>query len=278
MRIAARRKKTAAGLFFSLRRWYNRHIGRDPTHRLGFGGGVLFFVIKRRALLLFGLALVFSLGAALYAARPASLPASGSAERGRATYVLDAGHGGEDGGAVSASGVKESDVNLAVTRELDALLRFLGHDTVLTRKGDVSIHSGGAETLRQKKVSDLKNRVALVNATPDAVLVSIHQNSLPSVPSVHGAQVFYGAAEPSAALALSVQAALNEGVNADNAKHEKQIDPSIYLMKNAACPAILIECGFLSNAAETARLQEPDYQKTLAVAIAAGLLNTEETP
>ena len=235
-------------------------------------------MVKRRALLLAGLALVFSLGAAVYLTKPAALPASGGAGQGRATYVLDAGHGGEDGGAVSANGVKESDVNLAVTRELDALLQFLGRDTVLTREDDVSIHSGGAETLRQKKVSDLKNRVALVNSTPDAVLVSIHQNSLPSVKSVHGAQVFHGTAEPSAALALSVQAALNEGVNAGNEKHEKKIDPSIYLMKNVTCPAILVECGFLSNAAETARLQEPDYQKTLAVAIAAGLLNTEETP
>lgn len=221
---------------------------------------------------------MISLGVAARLAFSAVRPAFATAEQGRPVYVLDAGHGGEDGGAVSASGVKESDINLAVTRELDDVLRLLGQDTVLTRSDDVSIHSDGAETLRQKKVSDLKNRVALVNGTPDAVLVSIHQNSLPSVPSVHGAQVFYGTVEPSDAFAVSVQTALNQSVNAGNEKHEKKIDPSIYLMKNVTCPAILIECGFLSNMAETEKLQTPDYQKTLAVAIAAGILNTGELP
>lgn len=221
---------------------------------------------------------MISLGVAARLAFSAVRPAFATAEQGRPVYVLDAGHGGEDGGAVSASGVKESDINLAVTRELDDVLRFLGQDTVLTRSDDVSIHSDGAETLRQKKVSDLKNRVALVNGTPDAVLVSIHQNSLPSVPSVHGAQVFYGTVEPSDAFAVSVQTALNQSVNAGNEKHEKKIDPSIYLMKNVTCPAILIECGFLSNIAETEKLQTPDYQKRLAVAIAAGILNTGELP
>lgn len=267
------------GLSFSPRRWYNRNTGQNPTHRLVFGGGILFIVVKRHTLLLLGLALIFSLGAAARLMLPVSRPAFAAAEAGRSVYVLDAGHGGEDGGAVSADGVKESDINLAITNELDALLRFLGEKTVLIRAEDVSIYSEGAETLRQKKVSDLKNRVALVNDTPDAVLVSIHQNSLPSVPSVHGAQVFYGAVEPSGTLALSVQDALNAGVNSGNAKHEKKIDSSIFLMKNVACPAILIECGFMSNAAETAKLQQPDYQKTLAVAIAAGILSadTEET-
>lgn len=221
---------------------------------------------------------MISLGVAARLAFSEVRPAFATAEQGRPVYVLDAGHGGEDGGAVSASGVKESDINLAVTRELDDVLRFLGQDTVLTRSDDVSIHSDGAETLRQKKVSDLKNRVALVNGTPDAVLVSIHQNSLPSVPSVHGAQVFYGTVEPSDAFAVSVQTALNQSVNAGNEKHEKKIDPSIYLMKNVTCPAILIECGFLSNIAETEKLQTPDYQKRLAVAIAAGILNTGELP
>ncbi len=223
-----------------------------------------------------GLALLFFFGMLLRLSAPAALPAFEASERGGEVYVLDAGHGGEDGGAVSPDGVKESDINLTVTQRLNAALRFLGRDTVMVRNEDVSIYSDGAETLRQKKASDLKNRVALVNGTPGAVLVSIHQNSLPSVPSVHGAQVFHGTAESSAALALSVQTALNESINVGNEKHEKKIDPSIYLMKNVTCPAILVECGFLSNAAETVRLQEPEYQTRLAVAIAAGLLNVGE--
>ena len=235
----------------------------------------MLFLRKRRALF-FILTLLLSLAAALSVRRPL-LPAFAPSEQGSVVYVLDAGHGGEDGGAVSRSGVRESDVNLAVAKRLDALLRFLGRDTVLTRTEDVSVYTEGAETLRQKKASDLKNRVALVNAIPNAVLVSIHQNSLPSVPSVRGAQVFYGAAEPGAALANSVQAALNECVN-DREKHEKRIDPSIYLMKKVTCPAILVECGFLSNEGEAAKLETPEYQKRLAAVITAGLLNAEELP
>lgn len=239
------------------------------------GGGILFIVVKRRTLLLFALTLFFFLGVAARLAIPAARPAFSPAEQGKRTFVVDAGHGGEDGGAVSADGTAESGVNLAIARRLDALLTFLGENTLMTRKDDVSIYSDGAETLRQKKVSDLKNRVALANETPNAVLVSIHQNSLPSVPSVHGAQVFYGTVEPGASLALSVQETLNASVNSGNEKHEKQIDSSIYLMKNVTCPAILIECGFMSNAAETQKLQEPTYQKQLSVAIAAGLLSAE---
>ncbi|MBQ9460187.1 MAG: N-acetylmuramoyl-L-alanine amidase [Oscillospiraceae bacterium] len=194
-------------------------------------------------------------------------------ESEKLVYVLDAGHGGEDGGAVSPDGAKESDVNLAVVLDLDALLRFLGQETVLTRTEDASIASEDAQTLREKKVSDLKNRVALVNSIPRAVLVSIHQNSLPSVPSVRGAQVFFGKNAPSDAIAASMQCVLNKTINAGREKHEKKIDSTIYLMKNVNCPAILIECGFMSNASEAAALQDSMYQRKLAAAIAAGLLD-----
>lgn len=251
-------------------------------HSLFYGGGVLFLVVKRKTLLFFALAVTFALAAVVSLRAIPALPAFSTVNRGSPTvYVLDAGHGGEDGGAVSASGILESHVNLAITLDLNEILQFLGRKTVMTRTEDISIHSPDAETLRQKKASDLKNRVALVNATPGAVLVSVHQNSLPSVPSVHGAQVFYGTIESSETLAASVQSALNQSVNDGNEKHEKKIDPSIYLMKNVNCPAILVECGFLSNAAEAERLLEPYYRTTLAVTIAAGVLNagTEgETP
>lgn len=234
----------------------------------------MFLVIRRRSVLALALAAVLLLSAVLVWPRRA-VETLAPAGQGRRTFVIDAGHGGEDGGAVAADGTLEKDLNLAVAQRLEVLLRFLGEDTVMTRTRDVSIHSSGAETLRQKKVSDLKNRVALVSGTPDAILVSIHQNSLPSAPRVHGAQVFYGTVEPSAALARSVQAALNAAVNTDGAKQEKQIEPTIYLMKNVPCPAILVECGFLSNAEETALLRQGEYQLRLAAAIAAGLLQEE---
>lgn len=141
----------------------------------------------------------------------------------------------------------ESGINLAIAQDLDALLRFLGCETRMTRTEDAAIYSDGARTLREKKASDLKNRVALVNETPNAVLLSIHQNSLPASRRVHGAQAFHARTEGSEALAESVQVALNAAVNPGNEKSRKVIDKSVYLMKNISCPAVLVECGFLSQ-------------------------------
>ncbi len=270
------RRKMETGLSFCRRRCYNRNTGQNNAHRLVPGGGIVFIAVKGKSLVFFGVLVCLLLAVGLRAAYPAARSVFSPAEKDGVVYVLDPGHGGEDGGAVSASGERESDVNLAVTLRLDALLRLCGRKTLLTRREDVSIYSPEAETLRQKKASDLKNRAALVNGTPGAVLVSIHQNSLPTVPSVHGAQVFFDRKGMGAALALSVQGALNRSVNAGNEKQEKMIDPSIYLMKSVDCPAILVECGFLSNRDEAARLQTPEHQKTLTAAIAAGILSAEE--
>ncbi len=219
--------------------------------------------------------LIFFLCSLLCLAYPDAVPAFSAQPQRETVYVIDAGHGGEDGGAVSPDGVKESGLNLAIAKRTELLLRFLGAQTRMTRTEDISVYSDGAETLRQKKASDLRNRVALVNETPGAVLVSIHQNSMPAVPSVHGAQVFHGKAAHGETIAAEVQAALNKSVNVGNEKHEKLIDPSIFLMKNVTCPAILVECGFLSNAAETQCLQTPEHQTRLALTIVAGLLRVE---
>ena len=108
--------------------------------------------------------------------------------------ILDAGHGGEDGGAVSLTGVPESNINLAVVLKLDQLLGFFGQAPILLRDSDISIYDPGCETLRQKKVSDLHNRVAAIEGTENAVVISIHQNTYPEG-QYHGAQVFYGAGE-----------------------------------------------------------------------------------
>lgn len=187
-------------------------------------------------------------------------------------FILDAGHGGEDGGAVAADGTIESEINLAIVKKLDALLRFAGKETLLTRADENAIYSPEAVTLREKKRSDLKNRVEIVNATENGVLISIHQNSLPSDVRVRGAQVFYSTVPGSEELGEAVQLALNETINCGNEKSKKQIPESVYLMKHAACPAILVECGFLSNAEETKLLCSAEYQMKLALAITAGLL------
>lgn len=189
------------------------------------------------------------------------------------TVVIDPGHGGEDGGAVADDSTEESGLNLAVSLRLREILAFSGQASVMTRTEDVSLHSDGVRSVHEMKASDLKNRVSLINDISNAVLISVHQNSLPSVPSVHGAQVFYNTVSGGAELAQSVQDGLNITINAGNEKHCKEIPASIYLMKHATCPAILVECGFLSNAGETAQLKEADYQTRLATTIAAGFLN-----
>lgn len=130
----------------------------------------------------------------------------------------------------------------------------------------------GLATMRQRKVSDLHNRASFVNGVPNAVLLSIHQNSLPSSPVTHGAQTFWNRQEGAEALARTLQAGLNPVVNTHRAKEPKPIPDSIYLMNHVDAPAVLVECGFLSNREEAARLQQEDYQKTLAAVIAAGYL------
>ena len=190
---------------------------------------------------------------------------SGSASPQRAV-ILDAGHGGADGGAVSDSGVAESGLNLAITLRLADVLTFCGYEVLLTRTGEAALCDDPAATLRQQKVSDTKKRVEIINRCADARLISIHQNSLPGHP---GAQVFHNGQDGAEALALCIQNDLNMAVNTRE-KAAKRIDDSIYIMKHADCPAVLVECGFLSNPEETVLLQQPDYQLHMAAAIAAG--------
>ena len=236
----------------------------------------MIIILRRRTLplyflLFFGLAILS--GIVLSVKHIEVRPVFSANDHREVIYILDAGHGGEDGGAVSTAGIKESGINLQIAQKIDAVMIFLGEETLMTRKEDISIYSEGAESIRQKKASDLKNRVAIVQSTDHAVLVSIHQNSLPDSPRVHGAQVFYGAGEGSKELAGSVQQTLNKIINLENEKQEKRIDPSIYLMKNVDCPAILIECGFMSNPVESEKLQDLSYQKRIASGITGGILS-----
>lgn len=187
-------------------------------------------------------------------------------------FVLDAGHGGADGGASSASGVLESDINLAITLRIRDVFTLLGQPTVLTRTDENSLADDPSATIRQQKVSDTKNRVALVNSIENARLISIHQNALAGHPSVHGAQVFYNAVGDSSALAETIQQELNQAVNVGNEKGKKPISKDIYLMSHVTCPAVLVECGFLSNTAESEVLQTPSYQMLLAMTICCAAL------
>lgn len=193
-----------------------------------------------------------------------------------ATLVIDAGHGGEDGGAVSPSGVVESHINLAVAQRLKRLMDLCGVKAVMLRESDISLHDTDCETLRQKKVSDLHNRVSAIEETPNSILISIHQNTFQSK-KYHGAQVFFGTNEDSLALAQFAQDSLREGLDPANSRVPAQIPSSVYLMKHITCPAILVECGFLSNPTEEGLLQTPSYQTKIAMSLTCAYLNYQHT-
>ncbi|MBR5479607.1 MAG: N-acetylmuramoyl-L-alanine amidase [Clostridia bacterium] len=187
------------------------------------------------------------------------------------TVVIDPGHGGFDGGAVGISGVMEKDLNLEISEKLCDMLTFLGANTHMTRSDDNSVHKEG-NTIREKKVSDIKNRVDSINKIHDAFLISVHLNHF-SMEKYSGAQVFYGKNEASKPLAVSVQDTLKYGVDNEN-KRTPQKAGNVYLLNNVNCPAILVECGFLSNKKEETLLKDEDYQRKLAVSIAVGFANS----
>lgn len=189
--------------------------------------------------------------------------------------ILDAGHGGEDGGAVSLTGVPESGINLSVVLKMDLLLGFYGITPTLLRETDISLHNANAVTLREKKVSDLHNRVAVIESKENAVLISIHQNTF-SNSAYHGAQIFYREGPDSQALAVLVQNTLRDGVDPSNGRTPTKIPDSVYLMKHITCPAILVECGFLSNPAEEEKLRDDNYQTQIALCIVSAWLQSEK--
>ena len=191
---------------------------------------------------------------------------------GLPVIVLDPGHGGEDGGAVSANGVRESGLNLEISLRTRDLLRFLGIPVVMTRETDLSIHSPEAVTVSEKKISDLKNRVALVSGTENPILVSIHQNMF-AESKYYGTQLFYADSDPSRQLAEELQALFAAELDPSNHRRAKPCE-NVYLLSRISCPGVLVECGFLSNPKEEALLQSAEYQKKLAAVLAAGLMDS----
>lgn len=191
--------------------------------------------------------------------------------------VIDPGHGGEDGGAVSVTGVQEKAINLEISLRLRELLHLCGIQTMMTREDDSAIYDDGCTSIAQKKASDLKNRAKMLNELPGAILLSIHQNQFPEE-KYSGAQVFYNSVPESESLAKQMQEALRCGLDADNQRQCKK-SSGVYLMEHIQNPAALIECGFLSNRKEEALLRAEDYQKKISSAICAGLLRNlkEET-
>lgn len=187
------------------------------------------------------------------------------------TLIIDAGHGGADGGASTDSGVCESGINLDIAQRLELIAGFLGTDAVMTRSTDEIAYPDEADTIAKKKVYDQKSRAALINSIENGVLISIHQNKYPD-PRPSGPQALFGKAEGSRELGELVQQRLTECVCKDNRRVAAPVSDDIYLMRNAACPAVLVECGFLSNADEAAKLQTEEYRLKLAVVLAAAFI------
>jgi N-acetylmuramoyl-L-alanine amidase len=187
--------------------------------------------------------------------------------------VIDPGHGGEDGGT-SGSSVLEKDVNLAISLQLKRLLEISGLHVVMTRTEDVSISDSGLGTVRERKASDIHNRLKIIEAQGEnCIFISIHQNHF-TESKYNGAQMFYSTKNAaSKEIAECIRSRIVSLVQPENKRENKPATSSIFLLWNTKVPAVLVECGFLSNQTEAANLSSPDYQKKLALAMCSGVLD-----
>ena len=227
----------------------------------------------KRDMILLMICLCVLAGVRLFAADRVVPAAAGPAAPEGWTLILDAGHGGEDGGASTAAGEKESDLNLAIVLKTRALMAFLGMEPKLTRETDRSLHSDGAKTLRQKKSSDLKNRAAMVESIPNAMVVSVHQNHFTDS-RYSGAQVFFNSGEFNRQWGEDTQEVLRQVLDPGNDRKAKPMPDGIYLFEHISCPVILVECGFLSNGEEASLLCTDTYQRKISMALAGACFRT----
>lgn len=179
---------------------------------------------------------------------------------------------GEDEGAQSQNGTTEADTNLKIALKVQNLLEQSGCTVILTRSDENAIYDIDSKTLREKKISDIKNRVKIGNSSSADIFVSIHLNKIPEA-QYYGWQTFYKQGnEQSQALATNIQNSLNEAIQKENKRVPLKID-NIYIIKNVEIPTSIVECGFLSNPEEEKLLQQDDYQNKLAWGIYTGIIN-----
>lgn len=200
--------------------------------------------------------------------------AAGNTEPSR-TVIIDAGHGGEDGGAVGADGCKEKDLNLAIALELGERLDELGYTVIYTRTDDRLLYTEEENIHGIRKISDLKNRCKIAAEHKDAIFVSIHMNTY-GQSKYSGLQVYYSPKTPeSKILSDCIQSEVCAQMQPENHRKTKRGD-DIYILENTDNVAILVECGFLSNPEECKKLSEKEYQKQLSFAIACGMIKYEK--
>lgn len=197
--------------------------------------------------------------------QPVTAPAAASDS---VTVVIDAGHGGIDPGKIGINGTPEKDLNLSIARKVKAYLTAEDITVVMTRDTEDGLYDANATN---KKVQDMKRRIALIEETAPALTVSIHQNSYPEE-YVHGAQVFYYSdSREGQLLAEKIQTRLISGVDPENKRQIKE-NSSYYLLKKTKTPIVIVECGFLSNRAEAQKLCSEEYQDEIAWEICTGIL------
>lgn len=200
-----------------------------------------------------------------------SLPLFTSTDSEKPVLVIDPGHGGADGGAVSLTGTYESEINLEIALKMAALCQLCGTDFIMTRDSEDISYPESANSISAKKKYDQKQRVELINSTANAVLISIHQNCYPHA-SPHGPQSFYSVNEASGSLAVMIQNSMNLSLCPENRRIATPVDKSVYLFKNITCPAALIECGFISNPEESKLLDADSYRLKIAMALTCAYL------
>ena len=187
------------------------------------------------------------------------------------TIVIDAGHGGEDGGAVSNNGIAEAEINLKIALKLQQLLEQSGSNVVLTRSDNNAIYDLDKKTLREKKNSDIRNRVKIGNNSSADIFVSIHLNKIPES-QYYGWQTFFKeGSEDGKRLATCIQNNLNEAIQKENKRVPMKIS-NVYIIKHVEIPTVIVECGFLSNPEEEKILQQEEYQTKLAWGIYNGIM------
>lgn len=187
------------------------------------------------------------------------------------TVVLDAGHGGMDGGCSTADGKTEKGINLNILLSVRDMAKLFGYNVDVTRDKDTSIHDKGVTGIRNQKVSDMENRLEIFNKYPDAVCISIHQNTFRD-PKFSGAQMFYSDKNPgSERLASIMQRRFVDNLQPDNQRETKLCGSELYLCYYCENPAVMIECGFLSNPEEAAKLTDKTYQQQVAFTVFSGI-------
>ena len=182
--------------------------------------------------------------------------------------VVDAGHGGFDPGKVGINGAEEQDVNLAIAKKVAMYLEMGDVRVVMTREGEEGLYDPDSDN---KKVQDMKRRIAVIEEKGADLAVSIHQNSYPQE-YVHGAQMFYHEqSKEGRRLAECIQSEFVKRVDPDNQRQIKS-NNSYYMLKKTAVPIVIVECGFLSNQEEAEKLCSDAYQEKIAWAVTMGIL------